>query len=519
MIDDSAAGALDRAVASASWDAVMHAMNQDWAELLADHPEGLLAALEALPDEVLRANPRWSMARTYVSRITRGDAADATRYRHAALPDRPDTLMDSLAELTSRAAGHRAAGRFSEARDLALRARDILDDVVDEALGEVQPALPEFHYQWAMALDFAGDFAGAIREYTDAYDHAVVGRHPLVQLNAAGGVAWIHALAGRNALAADWLGRLPQAHDDTWWESRYSVPARLAQAYLLIDELRFDDARVLLAERMEAGQHPEYWAARALLQSMVVRETADAASLLVTLDAQTAGSPAELTSAGMSGAMLALARSALLARSGYLPDALRVLAETSVVPQSLAGQLLLSAQACLELLAGRYTAASRIADRLRSAATDSPRIVTTALVVSAMSELRLDDLPRALDDFRSAAGVATTHEVYSAFVMISRGDLRDLFDADPGVLSSEMRERMLSRGRVSVAGDALARLTPREAAVVAAVLSTESVADAAAALFVSPNTVKSQLRSIYAKLGINNRQQLAALTRRPGLRR
>jgi len=55
--------------------------------------------------------------------------------------------------------------------------------------------------------------------------------------------------------------------------------------------------------------------------------------------------------------------------------------------------------------------------------------------------------------------------------------------------------------------------------VVAAVLSTESVADAAAALFVSPNTVKSQLRSIYAKLGINNRQQLAALTRRPGLRR
>jgi len=519
MTEDSAAQTLDRAVAAGSWDAVMHSMNRDWAELLAGHPDALLTALEALPDTVLRENPRWSMARTYVSRITRGDAAEATRYRHAALPDRPVALMDSLAELTSRAAAHRAAGRFADARDLAIQARAILDDVVDEALGSVQPALPEFHYQWGMALDFAGDFGGAIREYTDSYDHAVVGRHPILQLNAAGSLAWIHTLAGRNASAGEWLGRLPREHDDAWWESRHSVPARLAEAYLLIDELRLDDARELLARTVEVRQHPEYWAAKALLQSMVVHDERDAAALLVALDAQTAGSPAELTSHGMSGAMLALARSALLARSGYLPEALRLLGESRVDPQTVAGQLLFSAQACLELLAGRYTPAARIAGQLRTTATDSPRIVTTALVVSAIAEMRLDDLTHALDDFASAASIATTHRVHSAFVMISRADLRDLFDADASVLPTEIRERILSNGRSSVAGDAFARLTPREVAVVAAVLATDTVADAAAKLFVSHNTVKSQLRSIYAKLEINNRQQLKAIAGRPGRRR
>ena len=59
---------------------------------------------------------------------------------------------------------------------------------------------------------------------------------------------------------------------------------------------------------------------------------------------------------------------------------------------------------------------------------------------------------------------------------------------------------------------ALARptLTPRETAVLQALFAHESRTDVADALFVSVNTVKSQLRSLYTKLGVSTREQALA---------
>ncbi|MDR6199254.1 LuxR family maltose regulon positive regulatory protein [Microbacterium sp. SORGH_AS428] len=59
------------------------------------------------------------------------------------------------------------------------------------------------------------------------------------------------------------------------------------------------------------------------------------------------------------------------------------------------------------------------------------------------------------------------------------------------------------------------QLTPREIAVADELTRSETVAEIAAALVVSPNTVKSQLRSLYRKLGVSSRadalRALAAL--------
>ncbi|HJB63317.1 MAG TPA: helix-turn-helix transcriptional regulator [Candidatus Microbacterium pullistercoris] len=53
-------------------------------------------------------------------------------------------------------------------------------------------------------------------------------------------------------------------------------------------------------------------------------------------------------------------------------------------------------------------------------------------------------------------------------------------------------------------------LTPRESAVLCALFTHESRTELADALFVSVNTVKSQLRSLYAKLGVSTREQALA---------
>jgi LuxR family maltose regulon positive regulatory protein len=61
------------------------------------------------------------------------------------------------------------------------------------------------------------------------------------------------------------------------------------------------------------------------------------------------------------------------------------------------------------------------------------------------------------------------------------------------------------------------RLTEREATVLARLATTGSTAEIAAALFVSANTVKSQLRSLYRKLGVASRQEALLVAAERGL--
>ncbi|YCA49695.1 LuxR C-terminal-related transcriptional regulator [Microbacterium sp. JZ101] len=53
-------------------------------------------------------------------------------------------------------------------------------------------------------------------------------------------------------------------------------------------------------------------------------------------------------------------------------------------------------------------------------------------------------------------------------------------------------------------------MTRRESVVLFALAQTPSRAEIADRLFVSVNTVKAQVRSIYAKLGVNSREEALA---------
>jgi LuxR family maltose regulon positive regulatory protein len=64
-----------------------------------------------------------------------------------------------------------------------------------------------------------------------------------------------------------------------------------------------------------------------------------------------------------------------------------------------------------------------------------------------------------------------------------------------------------------------ARLSEREIVVLEAIAESGRVVSAARDLFVSPNTVKTQLRSIYRKLGVDNRLDALAEASRRGLLR
>ncbi|MCB1298824.1 MAG: response regulator transcription factor [Microthrixaceae bacterium] len=64
---------------------------------------------------------------------------------------------------------------------------------------------------------------------------------------------------------------------------------------------------------------------------------------------------------------------------------------------------------------------------------------------------------------------------------------------------------------VTIAGPAAVTLSPRENIVLTALVTHRSARDIAEELVVSPHTVKSQLQSLYRKLGVSSRRSALAV--------
>ncbi|WP_067196684.1 helix-turn-helix transcriptional regulator [Microbacterium sp. XT11] len=94
--------------------------------------------------------------------------------------------------------------------------------------------------------------------------------------------------------------------------------------------------------------------------------------------------------------------------------------------------------------------------------------------------------------------------------------LRLIPDADLRALLATLRREGADDVADSITGPSVIEsgdrpaLTPRELAVLRALARSGSVNDIAAELYVSANTVKSQLRSVYRKLGARNRDEALA---------
>nr|WP_246306878.1 helix-turn-helix transcriptional regulator [Herbiconiux flava] len=160
--------------------------------------------------------------------------------------------------------------------------------------------------------------------------------------------------------------------------------------------------------------------------------------------------------------------------------------------------------------AGDFGAAGRRAAPLIAAATAEPRVLVSAFALTAAAQ-RHDAATTpstATATFALALELARTHGLLRSLLVLPRGELAALIAASPaGAVPDALAERLLTAAR-DPDPDPFATLTPREKAVLAAVLEGQSTASVADALFVSPNTVKTQLRSIYRKVGVQNRREL-----------
>jgi len=149
-------------------------------------------------------------------------------------------------------------------------------------------------------------------------------------------------------------------------------------------------------------------------------------------------------------------------------------------------------------------------DGIRRAAPETTVVVLTsfltddyilpALRAGASGYLLKDCTPRELHDGirAAAAGTVTLSPAVSRLLLAAAGD-------DP-------------RAHRAAAARRLAVLTPQERAVAAGLAAGRSNAQIATSLFLAPATVKSYVASAMAKLGAENRTQVAILAHEAGLR-
>lgn len=120
---------------------------------------------------------------------------------------------------------------------------------------------------------------------------------------------------------------------------------------------------------------------------------------------------------------------------------------------------------------------------------------------------------------RSAA-VIQEHRMSASIVLLSPPDLTAIEETAKLHSDPRVREHLGSTARLSLLrSEPVVRgiLTRRERVVLSELTVSASVAEIASTLFVSPNTVKSQLRTLYKKLGVGTRGEALEVAKQLGL--
>jgi LuxR family maltose regulon positive regulatory protein len=144
-----------------------------------------------------------------------------------------------------------------------------------------------------------------------------------------------------------------------------------------------------------------------------------------------------------------------------------------------------------------------ISTRLGGRGDLDPRTRVDALLLSATAYLRSGRSVGAGRDFGLALELAQWHCLRAPFLLLRRPELTALVDlqgsGDPPGWLERLPELVQARETT--------RLSAREIVVLTLLRETPSAAEIAEHLFVSPNTVKSQLKSLYRKLRVSSRDE------------
>lgn len=406
----------------------------------------------------------------------------------------------------------RITGRAADSVAAARRMLTLLEEAPPAELEEIADQLGSYRYQAALSLFRAGRVA----EARLAAERVGISADALAAgttegLAAASIAALADAARGEIVAAGDTLHRIDAAAFPV--DAIDGYPGALAHLARAIVELeRGDD--VAAARTLDAfGDRPNlehgmlFTVARAFLalwrgepevglRLLERREGADLPRARMTTEDRQIAAAARLL------------LHAALGQIGPAHAALRVLDRADPLATVL--------QAVLLLLEGHPSTAL---ERLNGLTVAGPRLQAAAELLTASAAQQHGDAELARAALRRFLATSEVHGLTTTLLVLAEGHRPALWRlaAERDGTATELLDRLRAVPAPLRSGVVRVQLTRREADVLEHLRSTASFADIAAELSVSANTVKSQVRTLYRKLGVSNRDEALRAANLQGL--
>jgi len=171
----------------------------------------------------------------------------------------------------------------------------------------------------------------------------------------------------------------------------------------------------------------------------------------------------------------------------------------------------------LRLISGEALTATRIAAAAVWAESTPLRDRAELFIIKAGAYLRLARHEEAMNAFRQGHALAESAEDLTPYLVLSAEERRQLAELSGIAPDAEHFAAVAATPSPWPEKAELVTLSPRESAVLSAMRQHDSVAAMARSLTVSVNTVKKQIVSLYAKLGVHDRTSALLCAERLGL--
>lgn len=498
---------LREAVNEADMSRTVALVRDGWFDLLRENSPLLRETIGHVPSEGLRDSPLLAMLAGLLfygtpHRRLKGLRLFVGATRAAASNRRVLEPIDRALILTSASVSYRLIGRAALGVKPARTALRILNEMSDADRQKIH-ALPRVYSHLGATLYYGARTDDALSAFEQGLAEVPRQGYPHGFMNLAM-LAGIHALQGnlRESITYVAAARAPE-----WSETNRSMyPGtfyRIAEATIALERFDASTAHLHLHAMVHNRATIEHWIPIAVTEALTDLVDGRPGEALARLDAFAASRQKEGRSTTARN-QLAPTR-ALLQLALHNADAAVVILDRDAAP----GPARDIARARIDLVLGQHGAALHRLRRL-SGARLTPRFSAEAAALELACLLRVSDQLRTRPVLEHLGAMLATSGQRLPLALLPTEDFdrvrAALRDAGYGGLVENLPATSLISG-----ADGERLLSEREHAVLQALVNTPSNAAIAKELVVSVNTVKTQLRSIYRKLGVSTRDEAIAV--------
>lgn len=497
------------AIDAGHWDLVLQILRERWQTLYTTHFMEMDRELARIPEHLLRSDPLFD-------RLLRMHQRFSVPKDDSAPPPPIDMIpgIPAAAESMMQAIGLRMSGYFEAAADACapLEAWPMPD--LATAPRSVRDGYAFVCVHVGICYLTCGRFDDAIAVLRRGHR---AGAGTFLERDAAGKLALAHAVLGRLSDAEWWIdaeNRLPQLDPDA---EKITRPAGAVAAVLTaLDRLDTETALELVSELGTPDDREEFWGFMLYSYGHLALATGAPADGLRYVEQHLRRFPTMRGHGAVVGPLLDSVRADLLLALER-PEAADDLLLGSTDPHTAA------ARGRIRLHrgdpAGALAVVAEYETDLRCTARDSLELsllgAAASLPLGAHAEF-LRYLGRAITQSH-LTGLLRAFATVPPSALQSMAEARSDLPVDPATTPSMFPEPQACAAPDHAAAPRIEALTTRELAVLQSLASEATNREIATEHFVSPNTVKSQLRSIYTKLGTSTRDETVAVARRLGL--